>query len=340
MSTAAVAACVLLLPGAAAQAATKPVFAGTPPKGAVPGQPPTTVDNAFYPRSVKIHKGDKVKFSIVGFHNVLFAPKGVTPPGLVIPAGIVSGAKDAAGADFWFNGQPAFGPNPAVLAPAGGKTITGKKLVNSGLAGKPFKFKFTRKGSYTLLCSIHAGMKVKVTVKGKKARVPSKKADARRVAKQVKAASKKAKKLNAFAGPAGDAVQAGSDDKSIANLAFFPKDKTVKAGVPVTFAMPKTSTEIHNVAFGPDDYLVALAKAFEESFDATTVYPSDPPTGAPIVFDGTNHGNGFANTGVMDTDAASPFPKSAQITFTKPGSYKYICTVHGPFMSGTLTVTP
>jgi plastocyanin len=226
-----------------------------------------------------------------------------------------------------------------VLAPTGGKTVTGKKLVGSGVGGKPFKWKFTRKGKFTLLCSIHPGMTLKVNVKGKKAKVPSKKADAKRVAKQVKAATKRAKKLVAFQGPAGDAVQAGSDAKGVASLAFYPTAKTVKAGVPVTFTMPKSSTEIHNVAFGPDDYLEGLAKAFEQSFDPTTIYPSEP-FGTPLVADGTNHGNGFVNTGVMDTEDASPFPASQQITFTKPGTYKFICTVHGPVMSGTLTVTP
>jgi hypothetical protein len=86
LTVAALAAGALLVP-AAAQAATKPVFAGTPPKGALPGLPETTLDNAFYPGSVKIHKGDSLKFNIVGFHNVLFAPKGTTPPGILIPAG-------------------------------------------------------------------------------------------------------------------------------------------------------------------------------------------------------------------------------------------------------------
>jgi plastocyanin len=338
VSVAALAVGALLVP-AAAQAATKPVFAGTPPKGAIPGVPETTFDNAFYPRSVKIHKGDKIKFSIVGFHNVLFSPKGKTPPSFVVPAGTVSGLKDAAGADFWFNGQAALAPNGDVFAPTGGKTVTGKKLVGSGVGGKPFKWKFTRKGKFTILCSIHAGMTLKVDVKGKKAKVPSKKADAKRVAKQVKSAKKLAKKLVAFQGPAGDAVQAGSDQKGVASLAFYPTAKTVKVGVPVTFSMPKSSTEIHNVAFGPDDYLAGLAKAFEQSFDATTIYPSEP-FGTPLVDDGTQHGNGFVNTGVMDTDSASPFPSSSQITFTKPGTYKFICTVHGPVMSGTLTVTP
>src|SRR4051794_25913078 len=99
VSVAALAVGALLVP-AAAQAATKPVFAGTPPKGAIPGVPQTTLDNAFYPSRIKVHKGDSLKFNVVGFHNVLFSPKGKTPPALLIPAGTVSGVKDAAGADF------------------------------------------------------------------------------------------------------------------------------------------------------------------------------------------------------------------------------------------------
>src|SRR4051812_30853293 len=110
VSVAALAAGALLVPAVAAQAATKPVFAGTPPKGALPGVPQTTVDNAFYPASIKVHKCDSLKFNVVGFHNVLFSPKGNTPPGLLIPAGPISGVKDAAGADFWFNGQTALAP--------------------------------------------------------------------------------------------------------------------------------------------------------------------------------------------------------------------------------------
>ena len=44
------------------------------------------------------------------------------------------GAKDAAGNDMWFNGRPAFAPNPAVIMPSGGKVIDGSKVVGSGIA--------------------------------------------------------------------------------------------------------------------------------------------------------------------------------------------------------------
>jgi plastocyanin len=337
----------LLIPAAAAQGATKDMFAGTPPKGLLKGVPAFATDNAFYTKRVTIHQGDSVSFKIVGFHNIYLPKKGDPIPGLftVDPANPVAGVKDAAGADFWFNGQPSFGINPQAAGPVGGKTYDGSEAVGSGLplAGppKPLKVKFPKKGKYTVLCLVHPGMKGTVVVKGKKAHIPSKKQDRKRIKKQAKAASKLAKKLVAGQGvPSGLTVKAGNDKKGVATLAFFPAKKTVKVGQQVTFTMSNKSTETHNVAFAPEDYAKELAQAFigPTGLDPRTVYPSQPP-GTPLVVDGTAHGNGFVNTGVLDDDKATPLPKSAVVSFSKPGTYQYYCIVHGAEMKGSITVT-
>jgi plastocyanin len=337
---------LLLLP-AAAQAATKDVYAGTPPRGLLKGVPPIAVDNSFYPKRIAVRAGDSVRFRIVGFHNVLFAPRGSEVPQLFVPhpESAVKGAKDAAGADLWFNGQPQIVGNPGVIAPAGRKVIDGSEIVGSGLAvegaPKPFKVKFPKRGNYTLLCSVHPGMKMTVTVKGKNAKVPSARQDARRMRKQAKAASRLAKRLMDGQGvPSGNVVRAGNDKQGIATIAFFPATKTVKVGEPVSFEMSRGSTEIHNVALGPQDYIGKLAQSFfgPQGLDPMTVYPSDPP-GSSLVYDTTNHGNGYLNTGLLDAEAPSPQPDSASITFTKPGTYTYYCVVHGAEMKGTIRVT-
>ena len=344
---AAVAAAALLLPAAASQAATKDMYAGTPPKGLLKGVPGYASDNAFYPKRTTIHTGDKVSFKIVGFHNVLYAPKGTTPPALFVPnpAAPVSGAKDAAGADFWFNGLPSVGPNPEVVAPAGGKTIDGSKLVGSGvpLAGppKPFIVRFPKKGTYTVLCSIHPGMKGKVVVKGKRARVPSARQDAKRIKAQKKAAARLAKRLVAGNGvPKGNTVLAGNDRKDVVTLAFFPGTKSVKVGESVNFKLSKGTSEIHNVAFAPQDYAKQLAQMFlgPAGVDPISLYPSQPP-GTQLAVDGVVHGNGYVNTGVLDDEAATPNPSSSTVTFTKPGTYDYYCIVHGAEMKGRIKVT-
>jgi plastocyanin len=160
----AAAAVAALLAPAAAQAATKTVYAGTPPKGALAGVPPTTVDNAFYPSKIKVHAGDSISYKFLGFHNVFFPPKGKPAPAFAVisPAGPVSGAKDAGGSDMWFNGQPSAAFNPLVAAPTGSKVINGKGNHGSGLpTGPKFKYKvrFSKTGSFTYYCSIHPGMK-------------------------------------------------------------------------------------------------------------------------------------------------------------------------------------
>jgi plastocyanin len=343
-----IAGAALLIPAAAAQGATKDMFAGTPPKGLLKGVPAFATDNAFYSKRVTIHQGDRVKFQIAGFHNIYLPKKGEPVPALFAqnPGAPVSGVKDAAGADFWFNGLPSIGINLAVAAPTGGKSYDGSEAVGSGLplAGppKPLKVKFPKKGTYTVLCSLHAGMKGTIVVKGKKAHIPSKKQDRKRIKKQAKAASKLAKKLVAGQGvPTGLTVKAGNDKKGVATLAFFPGTKTVKVGQKLTFTMSNKSTESHNVAFAPEAYAKELAQAFigPAGLDARTVYPSEPPT-TPLVVGGTSHGNGFVNTGLLDDDKATPMPKSTTVSFSKPGTYQYYCIVHGAEMKGTITVAP
>jgi plastocyanin len=338
----AVVAGVLFAP--AAQAATKPVYAGTPPKGTLTGVPPTTVDNAFYPSTIKVHVGDSIAFKFLGFHNVLFPPKGKPSPSfaLVNPAVPVSGAKDAAGADMWFNGQPSVAFNPQVAAPTGSKVINGKGTHGSGLpAAKPkdYKVKFAKTGTFTYYCSIHPGMKGTVTVLKKSAKAPSQADDAKRIKKQVAAATKLAKQLVSQAPPAGNVVNAGQDKKGIASIAFFPASKTIHAGESVTFQLPGKSTESHNVAVGPEPYVLGQTlEGPNGTLNPFVVYPSDPPTAPLPALTPTTHGNGYLSTGIMDTDSATPFPNKQTITFTTPGTYVYYCNIHEPDMKGTIVV--
>ena len=338
----------LLIPAAAAQGATKDMYAGTPPKGLLKGVPAYAMDNAFYPKKLTIRQGDSVAFKIVGFHNILLPAKGQPVPELFVqdPSKPVAGVKDAAGADFWFNGLPSVGINFGVAGPTGGNVYDGSTTVGSGLPmdgpPKPFKVKFPKKGTYTVLCSLHAGMKGTVQVKGKHAAVPTAKQDRKRIKKQAKAASKLAKKLVAGQGvPGGRTVKAGNDKKGVATLAFFPSNLTVKAGQQVKFTMSRKSTETHNIAFAPEAYAKELAQSFvgPAGLDARTVYPSQGP-GTALVVDGTSHGNGFVNTGMLDDIKSTPLPKSATVSFSKPGTYQYYCIVHGAEMKGKIKVKP
>ena len=337
-----------LVPAAAAQGATRTVTAGPP--GKVKGQPKDGDVNAFFRKTVTVHVGDKVKWTMNGFHTVTFPKKGAKPPPFISPdpAVKVAGVNDTAGAPFWFNGQPRLVLDKLGALPVAGKSYDGSKLVSSGAPltqgkPKPYTLRFTKKGSYTYYCTIHPGQKAKVKVVAKGKPIPSakanKKAAKQEYAKDVKQLVKDAK----FSGPAGNEILAGKDTTRTTLFRYFPTTKSVPVGTTVTLSMPAKTSETHTFTFGPADYLKGIADA---------IFAPDPATGAlvhnPIIpfpsdvpslpaYDGTNHGNGFLNTGNLDRDPATPSPGSTQVTFSKAGTYEYICLLH-PFMKGSVVV--
>ena len=62
--------------------------------------------------------------------------------------------------------------------------------------------------------------------------------------------------------------------------------------------------------------------------------------GDSVVWDNRSYTDHSATeVSAFDTGMVSPGKKSKAIVFSKPGSFKYHCTLHGTSMSGTLTVT-
>lgn len=342
----------LALPGAA-QAATKTVNMGIPPKSGKAFQSLGVDVNDFFPHGVTIHKGDTIKFLPVGFHSFDIPARGQDMLPLITPTGQkISGENDAAGAPFWFNGQDQVSFNPALAAAAAfGKKLTynGRKRIISGLPlapnPKPVAVTFKKTGKFTYFCNIHAGMKGVVTVKGKGAKVPSTKADRRALQRQVATAIKTSKLLPKTAVPA-DTVSVGASGKHGEELfAFVPDALTVPVGTTVTFRMHPASYDIHTATTGPgnpesepNSYLGQLAKKFAEDPvpPGQAVFRSEqPPTQATLT--PLLHGNGFWNSGLMDTSAKSPLASSDSVKFGAAGTYDFYCMVH-PFMHARITV--
>ncbi len=164
---------------ATAGAATKTVQAGPFGKTAAQGFQQAVGDaNQFFRRTVTIHKGDRVKWKMNGFHAVTFVPGGVEAPALIVPdpANPVTGVLDAASppVPFWFNGQPNLSFNPEVALKQGGGTFNPDKLRTPGCRwqGPPpaYKLKFKQKGRFTYLCIVHPGMAGSVRVVGTEGR--------------------------------------------------------------------------------------------------------------------------------------------------------------------------
>ena len=334
-------------PGASAK--TKVVVAGgPPPKASQAGglKFPAELDmNGFFRKTVTIHAGDSVKwvFSKRVVHTVTFLAKGDSRPPLEgpDPANPYTGFSDSQGSPFWFNGQPSIAIPPDHAFPQGSSSADGKTYRNSGLSAPafaPYKLKFPKKGTYKYLCLVHPGMDARVKVLPKSAKIPSAKADRKARNKEYAKALKAAKKLGKLK-PSGNNVVAGNDNSTIAWFRFFPATRTIKAGQSVHFSISSKS-EIHTMSFGPqptDSFVMVVPQPAGPpriQFDPRVIFPSDVPLPP---YTGSNHGNGFFNTGVIDENPASPNPSGVDVTFTSPGNYVYECTIH-PGMQGTIKV--
>jgi plastocyanin len=348
----------ILLPAVSAHAATRTVTMGTAGKNAKKLQALGSDVNDFFPHGTTIRVGDRIKFVPSGFHTVEFPPKGKDPVSLLVPDGNkVAGVNDAAGKPFWFNGQDEFSNNPALFAGLYGKKVTFNpaKGLESGLPLgpklKPITVKFTKAGKFTYFCNVHPGMtgSVKVVKPGKK--VPSTKAHAQKVKAQYARDLKIAKSLPKSNVPAGVVDVGVAGKHGVEYFGMLPAKVTIPSGSALQFRMTKGSYEAHTATFGPgnpetepDSYLGKLASTFEAPVvDPRAVYPSEPPT-TTATLTPSLHGNGFWNSGVMDTLAGSPPPGNNSVRFGEtsgvyrvPGTYTYYCLIH-PFMKGEVVV--
>ena len=346
----------ILIPAASAQALTKTVIVGTPASAQKTiGNTYSGDVDAFFPTSITIDAGDKVKFVPSGFHTVEIPPKGSSDSALVQPfTGKVAGANDAAGAPFWFNGQDnLYFSLPLVQKQNFGKSLkyNGKNRIQSGLPlaakPKPMVVTFTKKGKYTYFCNVHPGMKATVTVQKKGATRPPAAFDKRVVKQQVNAATKVAKDLQS-ARPEDGTIQLGAAGKGgVEILAFFPAQTTVPVGTTIKFAMPKGSREDHTATTGPGNpeteptsYLGTLAGSLQgpPPLNPAAIYPSDAPGGAAASLTSTTHGNGFWSTGFLDQSTATPISDSSSVKFDQAGTYTFYCLIH-PFMKATVVVS-
>jgi plastocyanin len=350
----AVAALALLALPATAGAKVWTAYAGSPVTKAPSGTPKQAELNLFFPSTLKIHQGDSVTVRNNEFHTASFLAKGQKFPAPFAPdptGGTYNVPNDAAGNPFYFNGKPKLLYNPAVFGPVGSKTIGDTKEHSSGVFGKALgrsvvTYKFTRRGSYTMLCLIHPGMKAKITVAGRRSRVNSSAAVTSQIAREAGVAFTNVKRA-LQSKPAANVVYAGIGDKAT-NLSYLPAKITVKAGTAVDF-VNRSASEPHNVTFGPKDYLDNWFKTTDlfpagpgapNQLTPIDVYGTDPPgPGNSWDYDGANHGNGFFATPVIDDQPGGPLAGSSRVVFTKPGSYHYICAIHGSEMAGDVVVT-
>jgi plastocyanin len=119
-------------------------------------------------------------------------------------------------------------------------------------------------------------------------------------------------------------VVAGFGDSAAAANVFAPQVQEIFVGDTVTWRIGGT-LEPHTITFGPP--------ALIEKLVAGLITPIMQKAGPPIIAlnsraalptrGHTYDGTGLANSGLLDGTG-----KSWSLTFTKPGTYRYICLIH------------
>ncbi|HMN98149.1 MAG TPA: hypothetical protein PKD59_01930 [Miltoncostaeaceae bacterium] len=329
-----------LVPSMASAATTKVLW------GDFANKPPTEF-TAQYPHQVTVSRGDKVQWTILGFHTVVVTKKGNEKklPALVGPSSTLNPPfNDPAGAPYWWGGTtPLIQLNGRALSPSGGTTQNGKKTIASGaLNGNTPKFTvtFTKNGTYTIRCVVHPGMRGTVKVvddSGDTAKKQRQRAvtDKTKDAKAINTAVTKAGKGN------GTTITIGPGTANGGLFGFAPATESVPVGSTVTFKMGGKN-EVHTASFGPEAFLSAVAKKTYEGSGADVfgegAYPSDNPALGPPAVTPTSHGNGFVSSGALqDPGIGFGLPSTFTVTFPVAGTYQYHCLVHFD-MKGTITV--
>ena len=132
-------------------------------------------------------------------------------------------------------------------------------------------------------------------------------------------------------------VGAESPHRGVGFNAYFPESVTIHVGDTVQWQ--QNANEIHTVTFLAGTTPAALIiPAAEAGF---------PPTPSPLLFnpvavdpavpaDGLYDGTTYANSGLMGREEGQV--QEFSLTFTRAGTYDYMCLVHGVMMSGQVVV--
>jgi plastocyanin len=259
---------------------------------------------AFLPSDITVNAGDTINWEANGaeIHTVSFL---------------------AAGQAL----QP-FDPfDPMQLGLVGTDSYDGTSYYNSGLMSnvevpgfkvvESYKLTFPKVGDFTYYCLVHGmAMKGTVHVQEEGSEYPYTQRDYDRSShKQERSILRDGHRLaDSLAEQASDhLVLAGSDDGVAMVMRFVQPAVTVHVGDKVVFSNPGMDAP-HTVTFGTEPANIFV------------------PSGDPTQFSG-----GDLNSGIMPANAgpASTF----EVTFTKAGTFKYICALHDYMgMVGEVTV--
>jgi plastocyanin len=311
----------------------------------------TVAINAFFPASLHIRAGDTVTWKINSNepHLATFLADEPPPPDPIpIP--------DGGPTDLMLNPKPAF-PSKAPDAPT--ETYDGTEFRNSGFLSdgtvvppaESYSLTFDKPGTYEYICLIHpATMKGEIVVEEADATdVPEQEeidaaaeADMAPLLEQaevIRASAVASDTVRTQPGPNDTTIWyipagAASSDPRIELYDYFPKNLSIQEGDQVIW----TSLFFHQVIFPagqPTPLFVVPTEVEGQPFPNLVV---SPEVAFPVIPAGEFDGTEYFSSGLI---GAGPLPGGTTfaLTFTKAGSYEYVCATHEPLgMKGNITV--
>jgi len=309
--------------------------------------------NAFFPASLRIRAGDTVTWKVNSDepHSATFLSGNPLPPDPIpVPGGGPT--------DLMLNPMAAF-PSRAPDAPV--ETYSGTDYRNTGFLSngtvvpplESASLTFDTPGTYEYFCLIHpTTMKGEIVVEpANAADVPNQEeidamaeaeiAPLLEQAEEVRAAAASADMVQSVPGPNGSTIwhiPAGikGSDPRVEIYDYFPKNLSIKEGDQVIW----TSTFFHQVIFHPGQPAPEFIVPTMVEGQALPNLVVSPEVAFPDIPAGEFDGATFFSSGFIGT-AGGPLPGGTTfaLTFSKAGSYDYICATHKPLgMEGTITV--
>lgn len=288
--------------------------------------------NDFFPHTITIHKGDSIHFTnpYEEIHTATYVRSTDPVPDLLIPA--------PSGPGMIFNPLAA---NPTHSG-TGATTFDSNAYYNSGILGKgqSSDVDFPNAGAFKFICLVHPFMEIDVDVTTSTAAVPAQ-ADIDKTATAARdalitagTAIAKSVQLTKATSPSGAVtfnLLAGSGGAKADVMQFLPQGAlNISVGDTVHWSNPVFTP--HTVTFlsGAAEPPVALPVGGNLAINPAAVLPAGGAT-----YDGT----GIANSGFMDVTGQVPGGSEYSLTFTKAGTYTYICLLHADQgMAGTIVV--
>jgi plastocyanin len=287
----------------------------------------------FMPRDIHIREGDTIEWAAQGIegHTVTFAAN-EDQLHTVLASYLVPDPDDP--------GSQLFNPRVALRSDTGATFSGDGTFVNSGFFGVPaeqtYSLTFTKRGVYQYLCLVHPlWMRGTVTVDAPEAQVESPDTVASRgtaqladyLAEEQRTLDRASAETRELPGPDGTAahrVAVGLTTPYGQVATFVQPSLDIKAGDTVIFE--SDDRDFHNVVFkgaGEDPPGVRVivdpgGRGINYSLDRSSATAVDPPAAG---FDDRT----FLSSGTLGI----LMPRTTwRLTFDKPGTYTYTCTIH------------